>query len=77
MESNRLAITLFAVFVAVVFIFLISPSVTATLTANQANGTPATGFAVLVAIWIFPVILIGGAIAFFAFQAIKGSHSEA
>lgn len=70
-SSNRLAVGLFSAFVAVVLVFLIAPSVTATLTANQANPAPATGYVVLIAVWVFPVVLIASVVGYYAFKAIR------
>ena len=67
-SSSKLAVAVFGAFVAVIFVFLLAPSVTAALIESPV---PATGLLVLVAVWAFPIVLIAGVIAYFAFRAIR------
>lgn len=70
-SSNRLAGVLFAAFVLTIFAFFLAPGITTGLSAEHALPVPATGFLVLVAVWLFPVIAIAAVVAYLAYRAIR------
>jgi hypothetical protein len=69
-SSSKLAAGLFAAFVASAFAFLIAPGITAALVVDP-TAQATTGYAVLVAVWALPAIMIAIIVAYFAFKAIR------